>query len=64
MSNMSNMLELFDKQFESWLKSGTTTHFENPTGNMRQDTWWKVSAMTNVLILKELKEIRKLLAEK
>jgi len=55
--------KLMEKQFDLWCETGVTRYFERP-GNMRQDIWWQWTAMTNILILKELKELRKTLAKK
>lgn len=56
--------ELFEKQYGLWMsESGSTRYFERP-GNMRQDIWWQWTALSNILILKELKAIRKILENK
>ncbi len=61
LENLAN-IALLEKEQERLVKTNMCYLQKNVT--MRQDAWWQMSSITGILILNELREIKKILENK
>jgi len=54
-------MDILNEKYEELLSGSSNYLFKKP--NMRQDSWWITTALSNVLILQELKNINSALQE-
>lgn len=54
-------MDIINTKYEELISGCSNLLFRKP--NMRQDAWWVTTALSNILILQELKDLKKTISE-